>query len=337
MMSTAESPLAQSVFAALADGRFHSGESLAATRQVTRSAVWKAIESLRELGVEIDAATHRGYRLAQPTEALDAAALLAALPADARERVAALDVVWSLESTNATLLARPPPAPGRVQVLLAEHQSAGRGRRGRSWLAPVGGAICLSVGAVFETLPRDLPALTLAIGVCMLRALQPLCAQPLGLKWPNDLVSAGRKLGGILIELRAEAGGPGHVVIGAGLNLRLPDAALAAVSAAGTAATDLAALGVAVDGRNRLAGRVLGECILGLRQFERDGFRPFIDEWRAADALLDRPVRVLGGASDTAGIARGIDAFGALQLQLADGRLTAVVSGEVSVRPGETA
>jgi BirA family biotin operon repressor/biotin-[acetyl-CoA-carboxylase] ligase len=337
MMSTAESPLAQSVFAALADGRFHSGESLASARQVTRSAVWKAIESLRELGVEIEAATHRGYRLAQPTEALDAVAILGALPDRARDRVAALDVAWSLESTNATLLARPPPAPGRVQVLLAEHQSAGRGRRGRSWLAPVGGALCLSVGTVFETLPRELPALTLTIGVCLLRALRPLGAESLGLKWPNDLVADGRKLGGILIELRAEAGGPGHVVIGAGLNLRLPEAALAAVSAAGTAATDLATLGVAVGGRNRLAGLVLGECILGVQQFEREGFRPFIDEWRAADALRDRPVRVLGGAADTAGIARGIDAFGALQLELPDGRLTPVISGEVSVRPEHAA
>ena len=327
--------LAQRVFAALSDREFHSGESLAAAAGVTRSAVWKAIGVLRELGVSIDAATHRGYRLAEPGEALEARAIAAGLPAATRARLRSLEVAWSAASTNAVLLAASPPPAGAVDVLLAEHQFEGRGRRGRRWLAPVGGSLCLSIGATLDPLPRELPALTLAIGVCVLRALRPLPragGPELGLKWPNDLVAGGAKLGGILVELRAEAGGAGHVVIGVGLNLRLGARGRADVAAEGTSATDLEALGVDVHPRNRIAAAVVERCVEGLACFAAEGFAPFIGEWRQADALRDRLVRVLGGTDAYDGIARGIDGQGALQVELPSGALRAVSSGEVSVR-----
>jgi BirA family transcriptional regulator, biotin operon repressor / biotin---[acetyl-CoA-carboxylase] ligase len=328
-------PLLQRVYAALGAGGFHSGESLAAGEGVTRSAVWKAIEGLRELGVEIEAVTHRGYRLAHPAVALDAAAIRAALPANSLALLQQVEVAWSVGSTNAELLARPPPAPGRVEALLAEHQDAGRGRRGRSWLAPVGGSLCLSLGAWFQTLPRELPTLSLAIGVCALRALESLGAQGLALKWPNDLLVRGRKAGGILIEMRAEAQGPGHVVIGAGFNLRLPAALAERIAASGTQPTDLATAGLDVTDRNRIAAALVGAMVSGLDAFVRDGFAPFAAEWAAADALRDQPVRILGAVADEArdGVARGIDAQGNLLVERADGHREVVNSGEVSVRP----
>jgi BirA family transcriptional regulator, biotin operon repressor / biotin---[acetyl-CoA-carboxylase] ligase len=325
---------AQRTFAALADGAFHSGEALAEAAGVTRSAVWKSIESLRALGVQIEAVTHRGYRLVHPAAVLDVARILAALGPAPRASLRRLEVDWSLPSTNAALLAREPPPPGSCDVLLVEHQSAGRGRRGRSWLAPLGGGLCLSIGASFDPLPRELASLSLAIGVCARRALAACGARGLQLKWPNDLVTSAGKAGGILIDLRAESGGPAHVVIGIGLNLRLDAEDVAAVSASGTLAVDLASVGVDAADRNAVAGAVIGECLQGLARFPQEGLAPFLTDWREADALRDRPVRVMSGAdgSERHGVARGIDPTGALLLELPEGRQVPIVSGEVSVR-----
>jgi BirA family biotin operon repressor/biotin-[acetyl-CoA-carboxylase] ligase len=325
-------PAAQRTFAALADGAFHSGEALAEAAGVTRSAVWKSIETLRELGLRIEAVTNRGYRLAHPTAALDAAAIGAAIDPAQRGPLRALEVEWTLASTNAALLAREPPPPGAFDVLLVEHQSAGRGRRGRSWLAPLGGSLALSLATSFDPMPRELAALSLVVGVCTHRALAARGARGLRLKWPNDLVTEGGKAGGILIDLRAESGGPAHVVIGVGLNLRLDATVRAAVADTGTAAVDLASAGVDPADRNAIAAALLGEYLRGIDQFSREGLAPFAAEWAAADALRDRPVRVAGVADERLGIARGIDASGALRLELADGREVPVVSGEVSVR-----
>ena len=325
-------PPAQRTFAALGDGAFHSGEALAEAAGVTRSAVWKSIESLRELGVQIEAVTHRGYRLVRPSAALEATRIVAALDPALRASLRRLDIEWSLPSTNAALLDREPPPAGLCDALFVEHQSAGRGRRGRRWFAPLGGGLCLSFGASFDPLPRDLSSLSLAIGVCTLRALAMHGAQGLKLKWPNDLVTDVGKAGGILIELRAESGGPAYVVIGVGLNLCLGEDDVAAVSATGTAAVDLRAVGVDPADRNAIASSVVGETLRGLSQFAQQGLAPFLAPWREADALRDRPVRVVAGALERLGVARGIDAAGALLLEHADGQCQAVVSGEVSVR-----
>lgn len=331
--------LAQQIFRALADGRVHSGEALAEAAGVTRSAVWKAIGQLRESGLPIEGQTNRGYHLAARAEPLDALALRGALTKETRD-CTAVTVEWELPSTNLALLAATPPPPGRYIALLAENQTGGRGRRGRAWRAALGGSLCLSVATSFEPLPRDLPALTLVIGVLVRAALLERGARNLGLKWPNDLVTprpdaAGlAKVGGILVELRAEAGGPGHVVVGIGLNLRFDDAARTAVAHTGTVAADLQELGVDVGTRNALAAAVIDACIRGLSTFVREGFTPFLPAWREADALRDRQVRILDGAGERGGIARGIDAQGALQVELADGRRESILSGEVSVRSG---
>jgi BirA family biotin operon repressor/biotin-[acetyl-CoA-carboxylase] ligase len=330
-VSTA-SPPAQRAFAALGDGAFHSGEALAEAAGVTRSAVWKSIETLRELGVQIEAITHRGYRLVHPAAALDAARIVAALAPPLRPALRSLEVDWSLPSTNATLLERPAPPVGECDVLLVEHQSAGRGRRGRHWLAPLGGSLCASIAASFDPMPRELASLSLAIGVCTLRALAARGAHGLQLKWPNDLVTPAGKAGGILIDLRAESGGPAHVVIGVGLNLRLGAEDRAAVSATGNAAVDLLSVGVDPVDRNAIAAALVGAWIDGLAQFAQHGLAPFAAAWRDADALRDCPVRVFAGAGEREGLARGIDSSGALLLETPEGLLQPVVSGEVSVR-----
>jgi len=331
-------PLAARVFQRLGPGGFHSGAALAAQLGVSRNAIWKAVGTLKELGVVIHAVRNRGYRLAVPTAPLAAALICDGLDAAARARLRHLQVVWQLDSTNSTLFARTDLPPGRCDALLAEVQRAGRGRRGRSWLATPGGALCLSLGWATGQMPRDMGSLGLVVGVCALHALREHLPQvvqtrtPLQLKWPNDLLCDSRKLGGILIDLRAEAGGPSYAVIGIGLNVALGAAARALIAQTGTEACDLASLGVSPLRRNQVVTSLLQCLIRGLSVFEQEGLKPFRQEWQRADALRGREVSVTTVQDTTRGTARGIDLDGALLVETADG-LVRFVAGEVSVRP----
>jgi BirA family biotin operon repressor/biotin-[acetyl-CoA-carboxylase] ligase len=320
------------VFAELADGQFHSGEDLAKSLGVSRSAVWKAVSALRELGVTLHAVKNRGYRLVQGGEPLDPGKIREQLAREVRDHVARIEASWSISSTNTALLARPNPKSGTGEVLLAEYQTAGRGRRGRAWLAPPGGAICMSLSWTFPEVPQDLGALGLVIGVCALRALTQLGVAGAALKWPNDLLIGEKKLGGVLIELRAESAGPACVVIGIGLNVALGAAVLKEIADVGTAATDLTSAGLAAASRNAVAAALVTACIRGLMEFERQGLKPFMEEWRAADALRGRPVNVSGAEGTARGLARGIDLHGALLVETPQG-LRRFISGDVTVRP----
>jgi BirA family transcriptional regulator, biotin operon repressor / biotin---[acetyl-CoA-carboxylase] ligase len=326
-------PLIARVFDSLADGHFHSGEQLAEALGVSRSAVWKAVKSLKELGATLHAVRNRGYRLAHGGEPLDAERIREALSREAREHVARLETAWVVGSTNTMLLERPNPAPGVSEVFLAEYQTAGRGRRGRAWLAPPGGAICLSLNWTFREVPEDLGALGLVIGVCTIRALRQMGIEDARLKWPNDLLVGEKKLGGVLIELRAESTGPACVVIGIGLNVALGAALLEKIAETGTEATDLASAGLAALKRNAVAAALISCCVQGLAEFAREGLKPFIAEWRAADALRGRAVNVSGAEGVSKGLARGIDLHGALLLETPHG-VKRFISGDVSVRPG---
>jgi BirA family biotin operon repressor/biotin-[acetyl-CoA-carboxylase] ligase len=233
-------------------------------------------------------------------------------------------------STNADLLSVDSPPPGEFDFRAAEIQSDGRGRRGRRWLAPPGGGLCLSWSRSFDALPPQAGALSLAVGVTALRALRRFGIGGVGLKWPNDLVTPEGKLGGILVELRSEAGRALHVVVGIGLNLALDAAVLQDVEASGNRATDCAALGSVPD-RNALAATLIEEGLRGLANFERHGFAPFQPEYAAADSLAGLAV-VVHGTAPRSGTALGVDGDGALRLKTGTG-IERILSGDVSVRP----
>ena len=334
------STLLEQVYRTLATGQTLSGEALAQGLGVTRSAVWKAIETLRQLGLSIEAQTQRGYRLTSPVQPLDAGMLRTALHRVAHQ-MHSLEVRWSAPSTNAELLATAAPPVGQFNVLLVENQSAGRGRRGRTWRSSLGDSLCLSVATSFDPTPRDLPALTLVIGLAVRAALQRCGARDVALKWPNDLVLAHQsetgqsvlaKLGGILVELRAEAAGPAHVVIGLGLNLRLDAATRSEIASTGNLAGALADCGVDPQQRNTLVACILESMLQEITRFSAQGFAPFRAAWGEADALRGEPVRVSGAGAERTGIAMGIDAQGALQLRTPEGELISITAGEVSVR-----
>ena len=329
----ADRPLPQRVFQRLDDRTFQSGEALAADLGVTRAAVWKAVEQLRELGVALDAQSSKGYRLAVGVSALATERIEALLAAGVRERIESLLVEWSLESTNTRLLEALPPRAGMTAVVLAEHQTGGRGRRGRAWIAPPGGAICLSLAWKYPDLPADLSALSLVVGVAAVNALASLGVAGVHLKWPNDLVTAEGKLGGILMEMRAEAAGPVHLVVGLGLNVMLDVAARAAVAATGSAADDMRArrAPVPVPDRNAIVAALLAQLVPALEEFPRTGLTPHLAGWGASDALQDREVRVENQGEITRGMARGVDTHGALLVETPDG-MRRFISGEVTVR-----
>ncbi len=307
----------------LADGAWHSGEALAAASGVTRAAVAKRVEKLRELGLDVEARQGLGYRLSRPLERLRQPGLQAALPG------LRVSVVDSIDSTNKQLLEA--PASDDPQFLFAEFQTAGRGRRGRAWRSPFGANLYVSLGWSFAAWPPQLTALPLAVGVACARAVQAQGLSDVQLKWPNDLYAAGRKLGGILIEHRGEAGGACRVVIGIGLNVAMSGAQADGIDQPWIALDEaLAAQGGASASRNALAASLMRELVDMLQGFEREGFEPYRQAWLGYDLTRDRAVR-LTGTPTFDGIARGIDAGGALVVE-AEGERRIVHSGDVSLR-----
>lgn len=267
----------------------------------------------------------------RPLDRLDAGAIRRHLPPEVATSLRDLEVHETIDSTSDRLLAARELPPGQFDACLAEFQTAGRGRRGRRWVAPSGSGLCLSMGWSFREAPAVLGALSLAAGVAALRGLRRLGIDGLSLKWPNDIVRADAKLGGILIDLRGEAAGPTFVVIGLGINVRLPEATRAQLASEGVAVLDLASIGTTPE-RNVLAAVLFTELHQALREFAARGMSAFAGEWQSADALAGRTVRVLQGAQPLEGIACGVDGDGALLLD-ANGVRRRIVSGEVSIRP----
>ena len=319
---------------ALAPGQAVSGEALGRELGISRAAVWKAVRRLAALGLEIEALPGRGYRLLQPISLLDAAVIRAALPAEVSARVGVLEVLADTDSTNARVLAAERPV-GELVVCLAEYQSAGRGRRGRHWLSPPGAGVCLSVGGRLPAAPSDYAALPTAVGVAGAAALEALGVPGIGLKWPNDLLLDGGKLGGILIELRGESQGPATISVGLGVNMWLGPGARAEIArSGGLPPADLAGrAGDAAPERNTAAAALIA-AIAGCLDRAPEGLSDAVlSGWRQRDCLWGRAVRVEDAGAGRVGIARGLDASGALLLETADGSRQRVTAGEVTLRP----
>jgi BirA family biotin operon repressor/biotin-[acetyl-CoA-carboxylase] ligase len=317
----------------LQDGELHSGQQLASELGITRAAIWKMVGELRGAGIEVQSVDRKGYRLPRPVEMLDATRILAAAKRSGVELAVEPEVVFEIESTNVCLQESPPPPVDRPRLLIAEIQRAGRGRRGREWVAPFGSGVTLSIAWTFAETPAELSSLSLAMGVAVVRCLRSLGASDAALKWPNDILLAGRKLGGLLIQVRSESGAGACAVIGLGLNLDLsPDVRRAIERNGAFPVADLSeAAGLGAPGRNALIARLAAAMLDALGIFAARGYTPFADEWARYDALRDGAVRIEQGDRVVAGIARGADEDGALRLEV-DGRIERFFSGEVSLR-----
>lgn len=314
----------------LADGEFHSGAELAEALGVSRSAVWKQLNGLGALGVRHAAVSGKGYRLARPIELMDSDKIFGHLGEQSRALISRLEIHDQIDSTNTYLssLARQNAPSG--YICLAERQIAGRGRRGRQWISPYGSNILLSILWRFQHGPAAISALSLAIGVAVIRALRRYGIDHAGLKWPNDIYSEGKKLGGILIEVAGENEGPCYAVTGLGLNLFLPGEDAESIDQPWT---DLSRIvGGRSIGRNQLASELIAQMLRVLTGFEQTGLDAYLDEWREYDCLRGEWASVFIGAQQFDGTLEGIDAQGFLLMRDADEKLRAFASGEVSFR-----
>jgi BirA family biotin operon repressor/biotin-[acetyl-CoA-carboxylase] ligase len=315
----------------LAHGAVISGADLAYALGISRTAIWKRLRQLTAMGIRVVAVRGRGYRLAEPLELLDQTVITAGLPQAISARLDAFHFPFAVDSTNAMLMRL--PLATRPRICLAELQWAGRGRRGRVWHTPVGAQIPLSMSYAFAALPADFPALGLAVGVMVAKALTRLGIEGIGIKWPNDLVWQERKLGGVLIEMRGEACGPCEVVVGVGINVNLPERSAARIDQPWTDLTHIA--GSARPHRNQLAQALIVALVEGLDQFAAEGLAPFLPAFQTFDALVGRCVQVEQGDQWHPGIALGINERGGLLVRDSEGIRT-YWSGEVSVREMST-
>lgn len=258
---------------------------------------------------------------------LERAPLEAAL-ARVRDRVFRLELRDEVDSTSDILAAQALPADGRAALCIAERQRAGRGRRGRAWHAPAGGAILFSLARMFDAAPAALGALGLAAGVAAGETLRAHGIAGIGLKWPNDLQADGAKLGGVLVELYGGGAGPARAVVGVGINYDLG-------ADGGTLeqpATDVTRAAVRPPPRTALAGALMAALVDDLDLFAAAGLDAFRPRWPALDVLAGRSVRVQPARGPAfTGTARGIADDGALVVATDAGERT-LHAGEVSVR-----
>ena len=321
------------LLAMLASGAFYSGEQLARRLRISRGGVWKLVRTLRAMGIDVESVPRQGYRLPRPVDLLDRKAIADALPTASRALVERLEVLLTVDSTNRHVAESEPLTPGTTQVCVAEVQNAGRGRRGRSWVAPFGSGICMSMSWHFAEAPPTFSALSLAVGIAAVNALRSLGVEGVGLKWPNDLMWQQRKLGGVLIEMRGESAGPAQVIIGIGINVRMPSSVRLqlAEQQAALVADVHEIVRDSTPTRNALIAALVHQLVGMLQTFGERGFEPFAEEWRRLDTLADASVRVVSGAETTFGLACGVELDGTLLVDV-NGQLRRFVSGEVSLR-----
>lgn len=306
----------------LGSGRPISLGSCAARHGSSVEDLRRRIDEIRVAGAPVEQASADAFRLRWPIDFLDAAAIRGIVGPGAD----AVEVHDQLDSTNRFLADH----FSHRKAVLAEFQHAGRGRRGRAWQSPPGCGIWLSFGYRFDCGLARLSALSLAVGVAISEALPAA----VGLKWPNDLLAEGGKLGGVLIEARGGATGGCEVAIGVGVNVRLP----ASSGGSGPGAqrdppwTDLFRQASETVDRSRLAGQLIAALNTACAIFDRDGFEAFAERWRARDVLAGREVVVhRAGEPQVQGLAEGVDEQGRLRVGAGPARRL-FDSGEVSVR-----
>ncbi|MBL4623039.1 MAG: biotin--[acetyl-CoA-carboxylase] ligase [Immundisolibacteraceae bacterium] len=310
----------------LADGELHSGQDMAKELSVSRSAIWKALRKLELYGLNVEHRRGVGYRLAAGRlELLSKSRIYDHLRGHQEALNCAFKIFKEVGSTNQYLLDQRLSGPA---ICLAEYQSAGRGRRGRQWHSPFGSNLYLSVAWPFRGGASELAGLSLAVGVSVNDALTSVGVCGGGLKWPNDLLFGGKKLAGILIDLRGEADGVVWAVIGIGINVLMTDDVDSIIDQPWTSCVEQAGIEIS---RNQLAGEVIKALFKDLPRFESDGFAAFQSRWQELDVLQGQPVWVEQDGKSVRASALGVDGAGGLLVEI-EGQRRVINSGEVSVR-----
>ncbi len=316
------------IISLLADGQFHSGTELADDLSISRSAVWKQLQGLNGWGLQYSAVSGKGYRLDHPLELLMEEKIKAVISDQVGALISSFEIYDQIDSTNRYLVECSQNNAPSGSVCFAEYQTAGKGRRGRQWVSPYGSNIYLSILWRFQQGPAAISGLSLAVGVAVIRALKQHQVNDIGLKWPNDIYSQGKKLGGILVEVSGETDGPCCAVIGLGLNLFMPEADAENITQAWTDLSKVTGQTLLI--RNHLAGSLLNQLLPVIGEYEGIGIQTYLDEWRSYDCLFGKVATLFIGQQQFDGIVQGIDANGMLLIERPDGSVQTFASGEVS-------
>lgn len=318
------------LLAQLADGEYYSGEHLGALLGVSRAAVWKQVKRLQNLGAEILSVKGKGYCIAGGLDLLDADLIRKHLQEVEICKKVLVNLQLQLDSTNQYLIRKSVAGESvHRQVCLAESQSAGRGRRGRQWHSPFANNIYLSMGWRIQEGVNTVGGLSLAVGLIVRNVIAELGIAELSLKWPNDLQFEEKKVGGVLIEISGEATGACDLVIGLGLNVKMPRSLAQEIDQAWT---DLQSVTQSMlPSRSKIASQIIVSLTQLLAHYESRGFAAYVQPWEKACAQIGEKVVLQSGQKQITGIMRGISHNGAIKLEVA-GRIEEFVGGEISLR-----
>lgn len=312
----------------LADGKFHSGQELADSINVSRTAIWKQLNKIREKQLDVRAIKGRGYQLSEPLELLQVDRILKSIALKPDVSIDAMNILFSIDSTNQYLLDQLSKGPIHSRVVLTEHQKLGRGRGINRWESGLGAGLYLSIGWQFALMPKSYSALSLAVGTVIANCISELSGKSIGLKWPNDLIYEGSKLGGILIESRGQLAGRMDTVIGIGLNVNIFDDIRSKVN---QDITDLKVIFGHIPSRNELAAKVISNIINMLAEYPDCGFGHYLQDWRVRDISRGKMARLNMAGNIIEGTVIDVDEQGNLIISV-DGKHEKFTSGDLSLR-----
>lgn len=308
----------------LCDGQFHSGLRMGQDLGMSRTAIWKAMGQLQEYGVAIESQKQKGYRLNETLVLLDHDIIFEKLNDSVRNNID-FQLFSSLPSTN--------DFPGienhaaKIKVCVSEQQTQGRGRMGRVWQSPFGRNVYLSVQFQFDMDVSEMGGFSLAVATTLVKAFSAIGIEGVQVKWPNDILYEGKKVAGVLIEVKAESNGVTLVNIGMGINVNTPELNESAINQPWTSLSEIK--GQYID-RNTLVAELLNGLYQDANIFTVKGLSAFQDDWSAHDFLKDKTITVTQAGNEYTGVANGIDQAGHLLLNI-NGTLKSFSSGDTSV------
>ncbi|QOS79866.1 biotin--[acetyl-CoA-carboxylase] ligase [Paenibacillus sp. JNUCC31] len=310
-----------------AEGEFVSGEEISRMLSISRTAVWKHINKLRDLGYEFEAVSRKGYRLVTKPDSIDATALQLALKTTVFGRKAL--ILHSTLSTQGDVQHMAEQGQSEGAVVLAEEQTGGRGRFGRKWFSPPGRGIWMSVLMRPELALQNTPQLTLLTGVAVCRAIRACTGADAGIKWPNDLLINGRKVCGILLESTVEDHEVRYCIAGIGVDVNF-DPKDYPEDLKSIATSLKMETGQSID-RTKLAAAILSELEHLYFLYQKEGFGVISSLWEALSVSMNREIKVVNPQGGLEGMAIGLDPSGALIVEKQNGERVSVYSGEVSL------
>ena len=308
----------------LADGELISGAAIGQQLGISRTAVWKHLNQLQEWGIPVQKLKGRGYRIEEGMELLSHKRILKAMSPRSEALLLELQLLDHIDSTNTFARQQVEQGMGRGYVCMAERQSQGRGRLGRQWVSPFGRNMYLSAIWEFQGGVAELEGLSLAVGVAASRAIQSFGVTDVSLKWPNDILLDGRKVGGILLEMLGDPVGLCQVVVGIGINFAMPKEAVIDQPWADLADYNSVS-------RNGLAGEVLSQLLPLLSTYSELGFPHYKQAWEAYDAHRGAKVQLSTPGKIIEGVAQGVSDSGAICLEI-DSEQNFFSGGEISLR-----